>query len=145
MAVYSIGQRTSDTTNTDACFDVATSTGCRPRLMELGLAMAAGTASIFGLIRPSAIGTRTSPVAMLPEDPGDPTLTGITLTDSAVAHSVQPTFGSVYLRRYATPATVGAGFVWTFPKGLVIAASGSIVLRNLGTNGVSDVYAVVDQ
>jgi hypothetical protein len=48
------------------------------------------------------------------------------------------------MRRISLPATVGTGVIWTFSDGLVIPVSGSIVLWNLGTNGVVDAYAVVD-
>lgn len=142
MAIFSIGRRTTDTTNTDACFDVAASSAARPALMELGIALAAATPSTFGLNRPTAIGTRTAPVALLAEDPTHPAISDV---DSALAHSVQPTFASEYLRRIGLPGTIGAGVIWTFPKGLIIDLSKSIALRNLGTNGVSDIYAVVDR
>lgn len=145
MAVYRIGRRTTNVTSGEVSMDVATSTGLRPRLMQWSIAMGAATASIYRLNRPTAIGTRTTPTALIAEDPDDPALTGITLTDSALAHSVQPTLASVDLDRVALPATIGAGWIFTFPKGLIIDVSMSICLVNGGSNGVIDSTPVVDQ
>lgn len=141
MAKYSIARRTTDTTNNDACFDVGNGAGSRARLMELAIYMAAATASVFGLNRPTATGTRTTPVTALAEDDQDPA----SEVDNAIAHSVQPTFASDYFRRWSSPATIGAGVVWTFPFGLVVGTSKTVAVRNLGTNGVSDIHAVVDE
>lgn len=144
MSMYSIGQRTSNVTTNNANFDVAASTGVRHRIMEFGIFLAAATASVFGLNRPSTLGTRTTPTALLAEDSGDPALTGINLVDSAVAWSAQPTLGAADLRRIGFPATIGAGVVWTFPKGLSSAASLPIAIVNRGATGVADIYAVAD-
>lgn len=92
MALYSIGRRTTGTTSGNAAMDVACSTGIRPKIMEVGFFLGAATASTYGLNRTTALGTRTSPVALLAEDAGDPALTGVTLVDTALAWSVQPTF-----------------------------------------------------
>ena len=144
MATYSIGRRTTNTTSGQAAFDLAESTGIRALLNELQFTLGAGTASTYGLNRATALGTRTTPVAILGENDGDPTLTGITLIDTALAHSVQPTLASEYHRRISLPATIGAGVFWTFPKGFRIGVSLSAVLQNLATNGVLDVTAVVE-
>lgn len=143
MAIYSIARTTAVTTTANAAFDVSPSTGHRPRIMEMSVFLGAATASTYGINRSTAIGTRTSPVALLAEDPADPALTGITLVDSAVAFSVQPTFASADFRLVALPATIGTGMVWTFPKGLIVAVSGSVVLVNRATNAASAQCSVV--
>lgn len=137
MAIYSIARTSAVTTTANAAADVAVSTGLRPRVMEIGVFLGAATASTYGLNRTTAIGTRTTPLALLAEDPADPALTGITLVDSAVAFSVQPTFAASDLRLIALPATIGTGMVWTFPKGLVVAVSSSIAVVNRATNSAS--------
>jgi len=73
----------------------------------------------------------------LAEDPGDPTLTGITLVDAAIAFSAEPTELSTMIRRIGLPATIGVGAVFTFPRGLVLAVSLSFLLLNDGTNANS--------
>jgi hypothetical protein len=124
--------------------DIATSTGQRPRILEWLITLAAATASTYGINRSTAAGTRTTPVVVMPDDPAEPTLTGIASTDTALAHSVQPTLSSDYHERVALPASIGQGVLWTFPRGLTLAINLSWVLQNLGTNGVLDSRVVAD-
>jgi len=144
MGVYSIGRRTTNTTSGQAAMDVAVSSGQRLTVWEWQILLAAPTASTYGLNRATAIGTRTTPTALLQEDAADPAPSGIVLVDSALAHSVQPTLSTDYLRRVALPATIGAGVFWTFPRGLKIAVSLSLVLQNLASNGVLDSSVVTE-
>lgn len=141
MAIYSIGRRTTGTTSGNASFDVLAGSGARGRLMEFGFFLGAATASTYGLNRPTAVGTRTAPVALLAEDPDDPA----SECDTALAWSVQPTFATDDMRRIGLPATIGTGVIWTFPKGMIIDTSASIALVNRATNGVVDAYCVVDE
>lgn len=144
MAWYRLAVRTSGVTTGTAAWEIRTSANVRARIMELGVFMAAATASTYGLGRPAAIGvTPTSPVDFLPEDPAEPTVSG--LVQSALAWSTGPTAPTGFLARIGLPATVGTGVIWTFPRGLVIPVSGSIVLWNLATNGVTDAYAVLEE
>lgn len=137
MAIYSIARNATATASGDSHFDVAAGAGLRPRIMELGIFLGVATASVFGVNRPSAIGTRTTPVALLPEDPADPALTGITLIDAAIAWSAQPTDAAEDLRQIHLPATIGVGVIWTFPNGLVIDVSKSIQILNRALNANS--------
>lgn len=137
MSLYSIAQRGTATTSANAVTDMAVSTGVRPRLMEMGVFLGAVTASTYSLRRTSAIGTRTTPTALLAEDPADPVLTGITLVDSAIAFSVEPTELATKIRAVGLPAAIGAGMVWTFPRGLVLAISLSFVIINDATNSAA--------
>jgi hypothetical protein len=141
MAIYSIGRRTTGTTSGNAAMDVACGSGVRALLMECGFFLGAATASVYALNRTTALGTRTSPVALLAEGDGDPA----SECDSALAWSAQPSFASDDLRRIGLPATIGTGVIWTFPRGLRIAASLSIALVNRATNGVGDCHMVVDE
>jgi hypothetical protein len=142
MAIYSIARTGTVVTSGQAVFDVGAGAGVRGRIMEIGLFLGAATASTYGLNRPSAIGTRTSPVVLLAEDPADPA----SECDTAIAWSVQPTFGANDYRLIGLPATIGTGVIWTFPRGLTIAASGSIAVVNRATNSASlQAYAVVDE
>lgn len=146
MATYRHARRTTNTTSGQAAMDVAGPPGARIRVLEWAITLAAATASTYALFRASPIGTRTSPVPVLPDDAADPTLTGLEdiLTDTALAHSVQPTLASEAHCRVALPATIGAGRLWSFPRGIVIAVSLSLVLQNLAANGALDSEVVVD-
>lgn len=137
MATFSIGVRTSNTTTGNACFELRTGSGERISIDEIGIFMAAATASTFGFGRPAAIGvTPTSPVTPTAHDPAD-SATGAT---TALAWGTGPTIPALFIRRIGLPATIGAGVIWTFPEPIVVAVSSSVILWNLSTTGVADVY-----
>jgi hypothetical protein len=52
---------------------------------------------------------------------------------------------TAFLRRLCTPATIGAGIIWTFPRGLGMPTSGSVVIWNAGTNSIVHYHVVVDE
>lgn len=143
MGIYSFAGRTSNVAIANATFEIrAGATGPRPRILEVGIFLAAATASAFGIGRPQAIGiTPTSPQTILAEDPAE----GSSLTQVAGAWGTGPTVPLNFLRRISLPATIGTGVIWTFPKGLVIPLSGSIVVWNITATGVADAYIVIDE
>lgn len=142
MARYTLASRTSNGTTGAACWELRTAASGRGRIVELGITLAAATASTFGLGRPAAIGvTPTSPVTLLPEDPND----GAGVEQVALAWGTGPTIPTAFLRRIQLPATIGAGIVWTWQNGLVIPVSSSIILWNLSATGVADVYVITDE
>jgi hypothetical protein len=144
MALYELAVRTSGVTSATAAWEIRSSANVRCRVMEVGVFLAAATASTYGLGRPAAIGvTPTSPVDFLPEDPADITVSA--QVQSALAWATSPTVPVNFLRRISLPATIGTGIIWTFPRGIVIPASGSLVLWNAALNGVVDAYAVIDE
>lgn len=144
MALYRQARNSVVTTSGNVAADVAASTGIRPRLMEWDLFLGAATASSFSLRRTTALGTRTSPVALVPEDPGDPSLTGITLADMAVAFSAEPTEDATNrLALIGLPATIGTGVIWTFPRGLALAVSLSLAIVNDATNAASHNHTAI--
>ena len=67
------------------------------------------------------------------------------LTTAAIAWGTAPTAPAVFLRRADTTVIIGVGVIWTWPRGLVLPASGSVVMFNLITNSTADVWAVVDE
>lgn len=142
MAIFSIARRTTNTTNGASAHTIYTASTDRGAILEKGVFMGAATASTYSIGRPAAAGiTPTSPVLLLAEDPGNPVAT----INSALAWATSPTNPTNDLRRWASPATIGTGVIWTFPRGLIIAISANFVLQNLATNGVVDSYWVVDE
>lgn len=142
MAIYSLANRTTRGTAATAAFEIRTAATDRPKILEIGISLAAATSSTFGLGRPQAIGvTPTSPITVMAEDTGDPVGTVTT----AVAWGTGPTVPVNFFRRITLPATIGAGIIWTFPRGLVIPVSSSIVIWNIGTNSVADIWIVIDE
>lgn len=142
MAVYSIANRTTATGAAAACLEMFASSAVSPRLLELGISLNAATASAFGVGRPAAVGiTPTSPKRLLAENQSDP----VSATQTALAWGTGPTVPADFFRRVSLPATVGAGVVWTFPKGVIISVSSSIVLWNITTVSAADVWVVSDE
>lgn len=142
MAIYSLSLNTTVTTTGAAAMDLRASSANSPRIMEVGLNLTTATASTYGLGRSGNTPTQTSPVLVQAENPGDPA--GV--SGCAVAWSVAPTVPTQFFRRVSLPATAGAGVIWTFPRGLVLAASGTMLLWNLATNSNStNVWWVVDE
>ena len=143
MALTSMGVLTTGTASGAAAWEIRAGSAARIRVMEFGFFLAAATASQFGIGTPQAIGiTPTSPVDFPMEDPADIAVSGE--CQSALAWGTGPTVPLKYFRRIGLPATVGVGVIWTWPKGLVIAASSSLVLWNLALNSVVNAYAVCD-
>ncbi len=136
--------RTSATGSGVACWEIRTgSTPGRARLLELGIFLGSSTSSTFGLGYPAAIGINpTSPVDFIPEDPNNVIASGV--VQSALAWGTGPTSPTAFLRRISLPSTTGTGVIWTFPSGIVIPVSSSIVLWNLTSVAASDCYAVVE-
>ena len=136
--------RTTGAADASPAWEIRTGvTPGRVKVVELGLFLAAATASTIGLGRPAAIGgTPTTPVDFLQEDPNDVLASGV--IQSALAWGTPPTAPTAFLRRIALPATIGTGVIFSFPEGLVIPVSSSIVLWNLGANSVLDAYACLE-
>ena len=142
MAIYSMADRTSNVTTAAACFEIRTTATDRPRVMEIGISLVTAAATVIGLGRPAAIGiTPTSPKTVLAEDFGDPVGT----VQTAVAWGTGPTVPANFLRRWSFPATIGAGVILTFPRGLVIPVSSSFILWNILGGATLDVNVVIDE
>jgi hypothetical protein len=142
MAIYSLANRTAVGTISVAPIELRSSSTKRIKVLEIHVVMAAATASIFGVGRPAAIGvTPTTPINLLAEEPSDPTATATT----AMAWATPPTVPANFFRRINLPATIGAGQILTFPRGLIIPISSSLILWNITATGVADVTFVVDE
>lgn len=133
MPVGSLALNTTVTTTGAAAMDLKSAATLRPAIMEVGINLITATLSTYGLGRSGNVPTQTSPVLLQAEDPGEQAF----LTGAAVAWSVAPTVPTQQLRRVGLPATAGAGIIWTFPRGLILAVSTSMLIWNLATNSAS--------
>ena len=140
MAIQSQAARTSGLTIANANFGIYTPATVRAALLEYSMVQATGTAQSQGLGRPATLGTQTGPVLFQQDDPGDPA----SVVNGHITWSVQPTAPTIFHRRWNAAATIGVGVVWTFPRGLVIAASSAIVGWNVTAAVAMDVCAVID-
>lgn len=143
MAIYSLSLASTVTTTGAASWSAAAAATNEPAVMEYGVINGATTASTYGLGRSANTPTQTAPVLVQAEDVDRPA----GLTGCAVAWSVAPTVPAQFFRRTLLPATIGAGMLWTFPRGIMIAAAGPQLLNwNLAANSASIVvHIVVDE
>ncbi len=140
MAIQSQAARTTGTTIANANFGIYPPSTVRAALLEYSMIQVTGTAQSQGLGRPATIGTTSSPVLFQQDDPAD----AASVVNGHITWSAQPTAPTIYHRRWNSAATIGVGVVWTFPRGLVIAASGALVGWNITAAVAMDVNAVVD-
>jgi hypothetical protein len=112
----------------------------RAALLEYSMIQVTGTAQSIGLGRPATLGTQSGAVLFQQDDPGDPA----SVVNGHITWSAQPTAPTIYHRRWNSAATIGVGVVWTFPRGLIIAASSAIVGWNITAAVAMDVNAVID-
>ena len=141
MAIYSLALRTTNTTIANAAMEIRTAATNRPKLMEMGISQNAATAASWGFGRPAAIGVTPVNVAFQAEDAGDPAA----ITNASLSWATSPTAPTIYARRLSTSAAIGAGCIWTFPRGYPISISSSVVLFNITATPVTDVWSVVDE
>ena len=142
MAIGSLALNTTVTTTAAAAMDIKSSASISPRIMEVGLNLGAATASTYGLGRSGNVPTQTSPVLLQAENPNDPAFQ----SGMAVAWSVAPTVPTQFFRRISLPNTIGSGIIWTFPRGLILAVSSSMLIWNLAANSAStNVWMVCDE
>lgn len=91
------------------------------RVFEVGVTTDTGSATTIGLVRSASAGTTPGGVVVpQPED-----LAGAAAAEAVVntTYATAPTVNAVALRRYAMPAAVGSGILWSFPEGLVVPSS----------------------
>lgn len=143
MGVYALSQRTIVTAAGGATWEIRTTSSNKPKIMELGISQVTAVAGVFGIGRPAVIGvTPTSPQTFLDESDGN---APVGLTTSCVAWATPPTVPANFFRRVACPASIGAGILFTFPRGLGIPISSSIVVWVIATAPVCDVWCSVDE
>lgn len=135
MALYTLGFSSAAAAAGAAYATIHTPAGVRARILEIGLACNAATASPVGLIRASNTPVATTSQIGQAEDPAD----GASVTNVDTTWSTAPTIGTLFLRKFGLPATIGAGVIWGWPDGapLVIAASSWLVLWNFGASAGS--------
>lgn len=142
MSIYSLALRTTNVTAGQPNVEIYTPSTLAVKVMEIGFALTTATAGAYGLGRPSSQGITPVAAVFLPEQNSvDPTAK----TNASLSWGTPPGVPAAYLRRVFVPATIGAGVIWTFPRGLYIPVSASLVLHNIVTPAVLDVWIVIDE
>lgn len=109
-------------------------------MLEISIIQATGTAQSLGLGRPQAQGVTPVNVLFQRDDPGDPA----SVVNASLSWATSPTVPLIFHRRWNSAATIGVGIVWTFPRGLIVAASASLVVWNITTALASDINCAID-
>lgn len=141
MSISSLALRTTNLTITQASWELRTGAGNRPKVLEISVIQATGTAQSLGLGRPQAIGITPVNVLFQADDPGDPA----SVQNASLSWGTSPTVPLIFHRRWNSAATIGVGVVFTFPRGLVVPVSSSLVLWNITTAVACDVNCAVDE
>ena len=141
MAIYSLSQRTTNFTSAQACWELRTAASDRVVVLEIGFNTNTATAQTIGLGRPAAQGITPVNVLFQAEDSASPA----SVTNASLSWGTSPTVPAQFLRRVSLPATAGAGIIWTFPRGLIVPVSASLVLWNITTSVAADVWVVIDE
>lgn len=142
MSIGSLSLASTVTTIAAAAGDIRNA-NLDASIFEACISLAVATASTYGLGRSANTPTQTGPVTILQEDPDRPNMT----STMAVAWSVAPTVPANFHRRASLPTTIGAGMLWTFPRGLVMSGGGaSMLVWNIATNANNmNFHFVVDE
>lgn len=143
MAIFSISVRTSGNTSSSAAAEIIAGANVAYRLMELGVTINAATASVFGYGKPAAAGVTPGTTSTVQGEDSGNTTTGNTTV--ALTWGTGPTIPANFLRRVSLPATIGAGIIWTFPRGRTVLKTVTDVLWNVTAGSVADFWFVVDE
>lgn len=142
MAIYSLALRTTNFTSSQACVEIYTPSTTSCTIFEISIFQATATASTYGLGRPAAQGI--TPVAV-PFQAESSTSDPASLVNASLSWGTSPTAPAQYLRRANSAASIGPVTVWTFPKGLYLPPSASLVIFNVTTTDASDINFVINQ
>lgn len=146
MTIYSLGfSKTAPGAGTGICMIRPPST-LAAGIREIGVFNSTAVASSVGLVRNATTGTPSTSTLVQAQDPDRPA--GQTNIDTA--WSAAATVAANYLRKIVLPATIGAGIIWTFAPGELIAENGAtsqLMLWNFGAGAAAalECYVVIDE
>lgn len=141
MGIGSIGVRTQNLTITQASLEIRTTAAVAPLVREFSVIQATGTAQSLGLGRPQALGVTPGTISTFQRELTEP----VCVTTMNLTWATSPTVPLVFHRRWNSSATIGVGVLWTFPRGLQIPVSSSLVLWNITAAVACDVNVVLDE
>lgn len=142
MAIASLFIRTQTVASGNPGWQLITASTARATLLELFLVTAsAGVAGAIALGRPATLGTNSGLAPFQRDEPAAPAC----VSSATVSWSVNPTIPVWFHRQWSYPAAIGNGIIWTFPRGLIVPISSSIVLWNVQANANIEVNAVIDE
>jgi hypothetical protein len=146
MGISSLGVRTTNGTIAQACWELRTPAGSSPRVLEISYITLA-TAQSIGLGRPTAQGVTPVTTPFQPDDipDGSGGSSGSSAVLVALSWATSPPVPATFIRRWNTLNTFGMGVIWTFPRGLFVPASSSLVIWNITATAGADVTCIIDE
>jgi len=141
LSIYSIAVRTANQTIAQTALSVVTPSTGGISILETGVTLPYANASIFGFGHPGAGTTLGGTSNGQPEN----MLFPISLTQVGTSWSTQPTIPNTFTRIISLPATVGAGVVWTFPRGVEVVASNSYCWYNISPTCNAEIWYCWDE
>lgn len=144
MRNFTAGIRTTNGTINQAALEIIAPTDRGLRIVGMAsIAMAAATASTFGIGRPAAKGITPTTPLQLQESNG---LGVPSATTTALAWGTPPTLPSFYFHRITLPATIGAFINWEWPaEGIYVPKGTTLVVGNISATGVADIsFSIVE-
>ena len=141
MAISSQGVRTTNVTSSQAAWELRTGSASKPKILEVDLIQTATTASSYGFGRPAAAGITPVNTLFQMDDPGDPA----SICNVSLSWGTSPTAPNIYMRRWNSNNVIGVGVIWTFPRGLAVPISSSMVIFNITTTVACDVNCILDE
>lgn len=142
MSIASLALRTSNVTISNANVELRTTAGVKCRVLEVGIVQVTGTASSYGLGRPAAQGVTPGTTSTFQrDDSADPAC----VTTLSLTWGTSPTAPANYHRRWNSAATIGVGIIWTFPRGLIVPVSASLVVFNITATVATDSNWAIDE
>lgn len=143
MAIFAISVRTTASISTSAAMEIIAGTNTAYRLLELGVTIPAATGCVFGYGTPAAKGVTPGTESTVQGEDGGNTTAGNTVV--ALSWATAPTAPTNFLRRISLAAAIGAGTIWTFPRGRTVLKTVTDTLYNIITGAFADVWIVVDE
>jgi hypothetical protein len=136
MAKYSAAVTTPAPATLAPFATIRAGASSRIRLLELGVANNAATASSIAVQRATNTFVPTTSLLGQPNDLGDPASIGAVDTTWSTAPTINTL---IKLRQVVLPATIGAGWVWVLPEPIVLgpAGVGALVVWNFGAAAAS--------
>jgi hypothetical protein len=142
MALASLALRSSNLTITQAQWELRTTAGVICSVLELSLMQVTGTAQSLGIGRPAAQGVTPGTTSTFQrDDSAKPAC----VTTASLTWATSPTAPTNYHRRWNSAATIGVGMIFTFPRGLVVPVSASLVIFNITAAQACDVNCSIDE
>jgi hypothetical protein len=142
MAIASLALRTSNFTSTQSSCELRTTAGVPCKVLEVSMVQATATAQTLGIGRPNAVGVTPATTSTFQrDDPNHPAC----VTTISLTWGTSPTAPLNYFRRWNSAATIGVGMIFTFPRGLSVNVSSSLVVQNISTAVATDVNFAIDE